>query len=483
MMTINEADTGTLAVSDDPRIEAVTEKADVDGGNLSDGDKAAFIGALQVSKGGFWTDEGPGAVVWRVQDRFLFGDAVQYTGGRFGAGAGLGTDWLTTRGANYFAKNAQVMGLTTNRIGALYGSWTPPGVAANINMGFGAVTLNEGAGASFGRAGYFEALHYAEGGASAGIEVQGGNFTTVRPTPSAYGVGKGYHGLYLAVQGGVGYVVGNANTPIPVPTQPSGTAIDVAGGEEGLAVQRWVTGLTFRNGGLYRGVDGLTGTAKAVSMAIGHELVWEVNATQRGATIRSDVTGGTAAATGLIFTDSVSTFVGSAEVPVFRARHTPNGVNYMVVQNATTGSGPLLSFIGSDADVHGVVQTKGAGILSFRTQGGASEGLRVAGPTTAAATNYISATAVVSGGNPYLIAAGTDANAGIDIRAKGGGANRLISGDGTSKVAVNNTGLGFFATAPAAKPVVTGSRGGNAALASLLAGLAALGLITDSTTA
>jgi hypothetical protein len=43
--------------------------------------------------------------------------------------------------------------------------------------------------------------------------------------------------------------------------------------------------------------------------------------------------------------------------------------------------------------------------------------------------------------------------------------------------------IGFYGTTPVIKQVVTGSRGGNAALASLLTGLAAMGLITDSTTA
>jgi hypothetical protein len=43
--------------------------------------------------------------------------------------------------------------------------------------------------------------------------------------------------------------------------------------------------------------------------------------------------------------------------------------------------------------------------------------------------------------------------------------------------------LGFFGAPVTAKPTVTGSRGGNAALASLLTALANLGLITDSTTA
>jgi hypothetical protein len=50
----------------------------------------------------------------------------------------------------------------------------------------------------------------------------------------------------------------------------------------------------------------------------------------------------------------------------------------------------------------------------------------------------------------------------------------------TVKFATNATGIGFFATAPVAKPTVTGSRGANAALASLLTALAGLGLLTDS---
>jgi len=47
----------------------------------------------------------------------------------------------------------------------------------------------------------------------------------------------------------------------------------------------------------------------------------------------------------------------------------------------------------------------------------------------------------------------------------------------------SNSTLGFFGAAAVSKPTVTGSRGGNAALASLLTALANLGLITDSTTA
>lgn len=47
----------------------------------------------------------------------------------------------------------------------------------------------------------------------------------------------------------------------------------------------------------------------------------------------------------------------------------------------------------------------------------------------------------------------------------------------------NATGIGVNGTAPVAKPNITGSRGGNAALANLLTALASVGHITDSTTA
>jgi hypothetical protein len=54
------------------------------------------------------------------------------------------------------------------------------------------------------------------------------------------------------------------------------------------------------------------------------------------------------------------------------------------------------------------------------------------------------------------------------------GSNKVLTFD------VNK--LGFFNTAPVAKPTVTGAKGGNAALASLLTQLASMGLLTDSST-
>jgi hypothetical protein len=46
-----------------------------------------------------------------------------------------------------------------------------------------------------------------------------------------------------------------------------------------------------------------------------------------------------------------------------------------------------------------------------------------------------------------------------------------------------NTRVGFYNATPIAKPTVTGAKGSNAALGSLLTALASYGLITDSSTA
>jgi hypothetical protein len=52
-----------------------------------------------------------------------------------------------------------------------------------------------------------------------------------------------------------------------------------------------------------------------------------------------------------------------------------------------------------------------------------------------------------------------------------------------ANLAHTGSNLGFYSHAAAAKPTVTGAKGANAALASLLTALAGLGLLTDSSTA
>ncbi|MGH6746385.1 right-handed parallel beta-helix repeat-containing protein [Novosphingobium sp.] len=58
-----------------------------------------------------------------------------------------------------------------------------------------------------------------------------------------------------------------------------------------------------------------------------------------------------------------------------------------------------------------------------------------------------------------------------------------VTANGTKRIECNSTGIGLNGAAPVAKPSISGSRGGNAALASLLTNLATMGLLTDATTA
>lgn len=72
----------------------------------------------------------------------------------------------------------------------------------------------------------------------------------------------------------------------------------------------------------------------------------------------------------------------------------------------------------------------------------------------------------------------TTGSGGITLDCEGG--EVLIAGD--TGIAISSDAVGFFGTTPQPKPTVTGSRGGNAALASLLTSLEGLGLLVDGTT-
>lgn len=92
----------------------------------------------------------------------------------------------------------------------------------------------------------------------------------------------------------------------------------------------------------------------------------------------------------------------------------------------------------------------------------------------------------VGGGSATDVEIETDAGT-INIESVGGGTISIHSIGGLTVIGggstqINSTDIGFFNKTPTTRQTVTGSRGGNAALASLLTGLANLGLITDSST-
>jgi hypothetical protein len=55
-------------------------------------------------------------------------------------------------------------------------------------------------------------------------------------------------------------------------------------------------------------------------------------------------------------------------------------------------------------------------------------------------------------------------HASVETRGTSSGATVSVAVNGSEKIAANATGIGFYGASPVAKPTVTGSRGGNAAL-------------------
>jgi len=89
------------------------------------------------------------------------------------------------------------------------------------------------------------------------------------------------------------------------------------------------------------------------------------------------------------------------------------------------------------------------------------------------------------GTNAYILMVGDPASNSVGRIAYDHTTDRWTfrAGGGGVSFSIGNGTTGFYATTPIAKPTVTGSRGGNAALASVLTQLAALGLLTDSSSA
>jgi hypothetical protein len=137
----------------------------------------------------------------------------------------------------------------------------------------------------------------------------------------------------------------------------------------------------------------------------------------------------------------------------------------------------------------GFVISAGASIVTELTQ------LHAPGPSNsgALAARYGVLVENVTGAGTF-----TGAHRGIYVKQLSGGAANSIHAiyvEGTTPCYFgglvqivgdldhDGTKVGFYGTAPVTKPTITGSRGGNAGLASLLTQLASLGLIVDGTTA
>jgi hypothetical protein len=187
---------------------------------------------------------------------------------------------------------------------------------------------------------------------------------------------------------------------------------------------------------------------------------------------------------GVTITGSTSFGVTASGVSV-TAQQISNAANYMTVQATYVGFGSSPTVASAAVAVADVIRLEpdvtvsgsttivdpfcGVTVRAFQINSASAD-------VTNAATLRIEGDATISGGAALgsgysLWVAGRTRQVGEFISL----ADTLLGGGGSN--------VGFFGSAGAAKQAPTGSRGGNAALASLLTALAAYGLITDSTSA
>lgn len=145
----------------------------------------------------------------------------------------------------------------------------------------------------------------------------------------------------------------------------------------------------------------------------------------------------------------------------------------------------------NDSGGSGLTIESGGGEITFSSAGmNSNVGINFSngslGQTFTLQANTVGGNSVT--GNAIVLAGGSEPGTTTT-----GGDCTIASGTGTSnpgsvfiytgatqRFKANATGIGFFNSTPVAKPTVTGSKGGNAALASLLTALSNLGLVTDS---
>lgn len=170
---------------------------------------------------------------------------------------------------------------------------------------------------------------------------------------------------------------------------------------------------------------------------------------------------------------------GEAELSSVNDEVLVSSQNGVVIQD--TGANANSGITISAANIGG--GTKGVTVLDEQPSGG--DGIQLGSANNSVAIAAGGAQIFVAVGPPdtaqvqapkILLSAGGDCTiVGSTVEIKDNSNNSVMASGGANTI-------GFLNAAPVARQVVTGSRASGAALVSLLSALAALGLITDSTT-
>ncbi len=192
------------------------------------------------------------------------------------------------------------------------------------------------------------------------------------------------------------------------------------------------------------------------------------------------------------FTINVRNNADSADQPVLRVDTTapsPFAIigGFNPSDLSTTIASPSSSFVQLACGLVAVAQlspsafTTSVSIIQFNNQATAPFFIQALDSTPAVTGQKLTVRAQQCSGAGAI---GGSFDTGPGAGTGGGGLGRLVIGQPiVQRFAWNDTGIGFYATAPVALQTVTGSRATGAALVDLLTKLANLGLIIDGTSA
>lgn len=308
--------------------------------------------------GMFWEEYG--ALIHRVGDRLLVGDAIKN-----GANVQNQPDWLTqyqiATGRSFgFSQSGQMVvqnGVGSNETGAsnaiVAGAQT-----AHLNDNFnsigvlGIAVANKPTGTGNAYGGYFEGFRHnnAIGGAY-GVEIDSVTYATCGPTDPYQQAANQVIGLQLAAGAELS----------PTGQFPSNAAINIR--NNGATYTR---GIIFGADAL-TGCNGVTGTAIAVQMAKGHGLVWYSGPNQSTSSIYGLSTDYTKS-NGIVLGDDSLAFVQNIDgKKIFDAEHSVSGagVNYPAVRGSGAGAPVQILARGSDTNIDIHLVPKGSAYIRF----------------------------------------------------------------------------------------------------------------------
>jgi len=338
-----------------------------------------------------------------------------------GGGAGVapstittGTGVVTALGVNTGSAGAFVVnggalgtpssGTVTNLTGT---------ASININGTVGAATANTGAfttlSASSTVSGTGFSTYLASPPAIGGTAAAAGTFTTLTNTGTAYlGGASSNQSLQVNnVASAVDYlqVAGSSGGYPNLSAQGASANVSIVYGSKGTG------GHNFTTNGLSVNQFVVTHTASAVNYA-----------QFTGATTGSPIiisAQGSDANINLAYAPKGTgrhTFYSNSGTQ-FVIGNTASVVNYAQIDGAATGVAPTISAQGSDANIGLVLNSKGTGVVALGGSTVANSGFVVA--PVASSVNWLQVQGSTTTNTPIISALGTDANIGLAIRSKG----------------------------------------------------------------